>query len=110
MKKGEAKTGGRQKGTPNKRTSAIEAMLKRKGCDPLEFLADVVVGKTKVPLTHITSKTGKLVTIKGLPTLDQRLSAARELAQYIAPKRKAIEIGDPDNVLEILIKTAKGEK
>lgn len=38
------KTGGRTKGTPNKRTHAHRERLSELGCDPLEFLCKVVAG------------------------------------------------------------------
>jgi hypothetical protein len=65
------KTGGRQKGTPNKRTEEIQAKLEQMGCDPLEGMARLAVDENNSP------------------ELRGRMYA--ELAQYVAPKRKAIE-------------------
>lgn len=39
--KGSEKTGGRKAGTPNKKTQAIDAMVKDKG-NPVEFLLEVM--------------------------------------------------------------------
>lgn len=36
-----SKTGGRQKGTPNKRTQEIQEKLEKLGCDPIEGLARI---------------------------------------------------------------------
>ena len=47
-------------------------MLARKGADPLGFMADLMLN----PETD----------------MQLRFNAAKELAQYIAPKRKAIEL------------------
>jgi len=70
------KTGGRQKGTPNKATADVQARLDALGCDPIEGMARIAMDE------------------KSPPELRGRMFA--ELAGYIAPKRKAIEIeADP---------------
>ncbi len=65
------KTGGRQKGTPNKATQDVVARLKELGCDPIEGMAALALDT------------------KNTPELRGRMFA--ELAQYVAPKRKAVE-------------------
>ena len=45
------------------------------GCDPLEFMAEVVMGKHNA-------------------TLDQRMHCAKEVAQYIHPKLRALEVSN----------------
>jgi hypothetical protein len=70
------KTGGRVKGTPNKETLAVAERLEAIGCDPLEGMARIAMD-INTPI-------------------EVRAKLYRELAQYIAPKRKAIEhTGDP---------------
>src|SRR5262245_55476750 len=68
------KTGGRQKGTPNKRTverlTAIQA-IKASGRDPMTFFADLLKNE-EAPL-------------------DLRFQAAKELAPYVHPKLSSIE-------------------
>src|SRR5215510_3616640 len=68
------KTGGRQKGTPNKRTverqSAIAA-IKASGKSPMAFFADLL-GNEQAPL-------------------ELRFQAAKELAPYVHPKLSSIE-------------------
>lgn len=66
------KTGGRTKGTPNKRTQDIQQRLEELGCDPIEGMALIAMNVTYEP------------------ELRGRMFA--ELAQYVAPKRKALEI------------------
>src|SRR5680860_744823 len=68
--------GGRQKGTPNKRTAAVTETLKALGCDPIEGMARIAMDEK--------------VEIAVLARMYQ------ELAQYVAPKRKAIEITGED--------------
>lgn len=42
-KGGHTKAGGRQKGTPNKRTQMVMDKLKEMGCDPVEGLAKIAL-------------------------------------------------------------------
>jgi hypothetical protein len=65
------KTGGRIRGTPNKRTLEIQDRLCSMGCDPIQGMADLAMDANNTP------------------ELRGRMYA--ELAQYIAPKRKAVE-------------------
>lgn len=89
--KGREKTGGRKKGTPNKASVGIR--LEEMGCDPIEFMARVMNGEAIEARLPGTPENAKPVKIRG--TLDQRISVAKELAGFVAPKRKAIE-GGPD--------------
>jgi len=68
------KTGGRKKGTPNKKTKEVIERLKELNCDPIE-------GMAKIAQTALDSD-------------DLALAGQmyKELAQYVAPKRKAVEI------------------
>lgn len=66
------KTGGRTKGTPNKRTADVIDRLERLGCDPLEGLARIAMDP------------------ESPPELRGRLYA--ELLQYVAPKRRALDV------------------
>lgn len=67
-----AKTGGRQAGTPNRRTLASRRWVQEQA-DPLAFLVRVMNGED----------------IDGLsPTMAERLNAARELRRVIVPDAK----------------------
>ena len=66
------KTGGRAKGTPNKRTLDIQERLDALGCDPIEGMAKLAQDNANTPELR-----GRMFS---------------ELAQYVAPKRKAIEL------------------
>lgn len=74
LKNGE-KSGGRQKGTPNKVTQDILARCEEMGCDPMKILMEFA-------LHH--------------PEDSRRFEAAKELCQYIYPKRKAMELTSGD--------------
>jgi hypothetical protein len=70
------KTGGRTAGTPNRKTQEISALLDSLGCDPIEGMAKIAMNESHTP------------------ELRGRMYA--ELAQYVYPKRKAVELaGDP---------------
>jgi len=73
-KKGSAKTGGRKKGTPNKATQTITEKLEALNCDPLEGMA----------------KIAKQAMAEGEMALAGQMF--KELAQYVAPKRKSVEM------------------
>ena len=66
------KTGGRQRGTPNRRTQEAQEILAELNCDPL-------VGMAKIAQDEANS-----------PELRGRMLA--ELAAYAYPKRKAVEV------------------
>ena len=65
------KTGGRIRGTPNKKTLEIQDKLCIMGCDPIQGMAALAMD------------------VDNSPELRGRMFA--ELAQYVAPKRKAVE-------------------
>jgi len=64
------KTGGRVRGTPNRRTQDIQSLLARMGCDPIEGMARIAMD----PLNPV----------------EVRARMYAELAGYVAPKRKAV--------------------
>ena len=66
------KTGGRVKGTLNKATQDVQARLKELGCDPIEGMVILATDQSNSPELR-----GRMFS---------------ELAQYVAPKRKAVEI------------------
>ena len=71
-------------GTPNKSTQAVIERLEALGCDPIEGLAKIALDpKTKD---------------------DLKLRCFAELAQYIYPKRKAVDVStDEDRNFKVTI-------
>ena len=65
------KSGGRAKGTPNRKTQEVVERLEALGCDPIEGMARIAMNEANPP------------------ELRGRMFA--ELAGYVAPKRKAVE-------------------
>lgn len=66
------KTGGRKAGTPNRRTVEVQQKLDALGCDPIEGMAQLAMDDTNSP--------------------ELRARMFAELAQYVAPKRKALQL------------------
>ena len=83
------KTGGRAAGTPNKKTSLVERLLEDLKCDPIGIMAEIATN----PRT---------------PT-KFRFLAARELAGYVYPKRKAIEVTAQPNGKPISVEPHRSE-
>jgi len=82
-KKGE-KTGGRSKGTKNKRTQEVIDILNRLDCSPIEGLANIAT----------ISMERENYALAG--------NMYKELSQYIFPKRRAIEVSaEVNSSLEI---------
>lgn len=72
------KTGGRQKGTPNKDTSQLAQLAQQLDVDPFEILLLFASGDfMSLGINEVTP--------------DQRLKAATEACTYLHPKRKALE-------------------
>jgi hypothetical protein len=98
------KTGGRQKGTPNKHKAAFRDQLRSYcdsiGVDPHRYMADMIADSSEV----VYGVDGEGKAIKG-PAVkpDLKLQAAKELAQYIEPKLKAVEhSGEVDHTISIV--------
>lgn len=71
-KPGSPKTGGRQKGTPNKATKARETAIAESGLTPLEYMLSV--------MRDLAADEGK------------RLDAAKAAAPYVHPKLANVEL------------------
>jgi hypothetical protein len=80
--------GGRQRGSPNKRTLDVIDRLAALKCDPLEGMAKLAMDKSNAP------------------ELRGRMYA--ELAQYVAPKRKALEHSGDGGMIEALLARIDG--
>ncbi|MCU0500604.1 MAG: hypothetical protein MUC51_02350 [Anaerolineae bacterium] len=77
------KTGGRTAGTPNKRTQDVIERLAALNCDPIAGMARIAMDEANSPELR-----GRMFS---------------ELAQYVAPKRKAVEHSASEGSGEILI-------
>ena len=112
---------GRPKGSKGKRTRELEARLARLGCDPLEGMALIAMGKCPCPTCdgslrprytvgavgpYLDPDKGQEMTCRTCwgtgrepiaPELRGRMFS--ELAQYVAPKRKAVEHSSEDGTI-----------
>ena len=66
------KTGGRKKGTPNKRSKYFNDSMEALGCDPLKILSDLLVSESSL-------------------TAQERAQICLTLLQYSFPKRKPVD-------------------
>ena len=90
-KKGALKTGGRQRGTPNKKTQELERRLAEYGIDVIQRLAIILNMKGK----------------KAPPAIDQAFILLR-LCKFIYPERKAIDLDVSEEVKDVIYKTEWG--
>ncbi len=77
------KTGGRKKGTPNKATRTIAEKLEALGCDPIEGMARIAMDEKNSPETR-----GRYYS---------------ELAQYLYPKRKSVDVSTDQSTVTNVI-------
>jgi hypothetical protein len=82
-KPGTPKTGGRKPGTPNRLTLALRERIAATA-DPFDFLVKVMRGEG-IPAAPLKDAPEQVLTY---PTLDQRISAGRILADKLLPNAK----------------------
>ena len=87
--------GGRKKNTPNKRTQTLIERAEKLGIDPFEILLHFAEGdwealgyKSETKL--ISAGMGQTLYVDTI-AVEDRIQAAKEVCQYLYPKRKAIE-------------------
>lgn len=102
------KFGGRQKGTPNKKTQHLIDIADRLGCDPFEILILFAKGDWETlgyrEEKYVASSSDKGETLKYTIEPAVRAKCAAEAASYLYPKRKAIELsGDADNPVDLRV-------
>jgi hypothetical protein len=108
------KVGGRTKGTPNKSALPLQEKAKELGCDPFEILCRFALGDWQglgydKGITYQSTNKGDLIEKHIIPP-ELRSKAAAEAAQYLYPKRKAIEhSGEVTNVVEEKLSTKEIE-
>lgn len=86
---------GRKKGTPNKSSLKAEDIAASVGCDPLKILCMFAVGDWKGlgyagPTETRYAQGGATYEVETI-SKDHRVKAAKEAAEYLHPKRKAID-------------------
>lgn len=92
------KTGGRQKGTPNKVHADLRKRIEEEG-DPVGFMLAVARGEIEFDSRTVEGKPCKIK-----PNSDQRINAAKWLGDKILPSLKAMEMTDPNgDALKLII-------
>jgi hypothetical protein len=81
---GARKGAGRPKGSKSKRTQDVETMLQEMDCSPIESLARLA------QLAEEDAQAAETPSER-IPHMNLAKDCYKELAQYVAPKRKAIE-------------------
>ncbi len=89
--KGHAKTGGRARGTPNRKNQVTRDYVIREGA-PLQFLCSVVRGRRFTA----AGGPGDAKRTHVFPTMDQRLRAAEILSRKVLPDLKTTELTGKD--------------
>ena len=82
-KKGSSKSGGRKKGTLNKVNATVTERLANLNCDPIEGMAEIAITSMSDGDYHLA------------------FQCFKELGQYVAPKRKSIELSGEVGFKEI---------
>lgn len=110
------KSGGRKKGTPNKATQDVQAICERLKCNPIEIKCHFANGDWNA--LGYDGPTQTRVTAQGIKVEEDvippelRFAAAKELSNYLYPKRKAVEHSGKDGealpAFRIQIVDAKG--
>lgn len=87
---GKRKGAGRPKGSVNKRKEKIDRMLQEMGCDPIEGMAHIAM-EARADADKFTDFKDRKEALALAGTM------YKELAQYVAPKLRAVELSsDPD--------------
>jgi hypothetical protein len=124
--KGSPKTpgSGRKKGTPNKKTEALLELLERKNFSPAEAMIYVYRKAIKEykRAEEVHDALQEAALEKGLDGLKIHIlgpdyltiagNMAKELMQYVHPKRKAIDLtsgGEPLSFVELMKEAAKAD-
>lgn len=105
--KGSPKTGGRQSGTPNKRTLKVEEIASQFDIDPFEVLMMIAAGDWKGLGFDERSKTtfspqGIEIEEDNVP-LSQRCQAAKEAAKYLYSQRQSVAISTGETGIKIIV-------
>src|SRR2546426_1094030 len=102
MANGHKTGGGSRRGKKNKHPKAFRDQLRaycdQLGVDPFHCMADLIANQDVITIAVDTEGTP---TTAPAVSLDLKFRAARELAQYLEPKLRSVELtGDPSKPLQ----------
>jgi hypothetical protein len=92
--KGSIKTGGRKRGTPNKKTLFLHQLLEEKELDPIQGIISALRDLDSVVVYAPEDQ---------INLAKSKANIYLELMQYLYPKRKAIEIDSDDESEKVQI-------
>lgn len=96
--KGQAKSGGRKKGTPNKSSIPLQSLAEELKVNPFEILLRFASGDWKSlgyeEEKKISYTNAGIEFEEYMITPELRVTAAKAACEYLHPKRKAIEIDE----------------
>jgi len=108
---------GRPPGAPNKDKQALIDKAAALGCDPFTFLCMVMTNDwkgLKLKQIEVPIKETGLVRLEDpMIAFDQRYGAAKDLAQYLYPKRSSVKVSaDEESGFRVIIEdfTIKDKK
>lgn len=108
FKKGKEKTGGREKGTPNKDSLNLEERAKERGVDVFNVALDFASGNWKAlgydNECYVMENPSGATKIGYTITPEMRLKAIEFLMKYIYTQKKAVELSSDAKGFEIVIK------
>jgi hypothetical protein len=88
---GKREGAGRKKGSVSKKTQSVVEKMEALGCDPLEAMHRIAQQAEKG--IEEVDRDGNIVIRRDMALAGQMY---KELAQYVAPKRKAVEVSGTD--------------
>jgi len=99
----------RPKGIPNKKKEEfrerLRAYMGKKKVDPHFFMVDLIADDSTRPVVIGSGETAAVVEMP-VVSIDHKLQAAKELAQYLEYKLRSMEVGgNADNPLRLVIET-----
>lgn len=105
FQKGRAKTAGRRKGTLNKDRNVTLRRIE-KSCDPIGFLCRIVNGEA----VEVAPAAGVVEAVLMRPTMQDRLFAARTLANKLLPDLQATKFDGDATPVTVNLLLATGIK
>lgn len=101
------KTGGRQKGSLNKRTQLVEDIAARFDLDPFEVLMLFMMGDWKAlgyeNECYFAEKPDGEIKMGYVIPPELRMNAAKEASKYLYAQKKAVELSSGETGIKIIV-------
>lgn len=116
FKVGQPKRGGRQKGTPNKKSWDASAMAEELGINPFKILLHFAAGNWKelgYDKAERPMSSGEGIYYVDVISPELRERAAEKASEYLLPKRKALELSNGEGgegIFKVIIEDYSAKK